>query len=40
MDFFFNITVVREAIKQVIKEELYGKLVEAGILMEDGDEKS
>ncbi len=31
---FFNITVAKEATK-VIKEELYGKLVEAGILAED-----
>ncbi len=32
---FFNITVAKEATKQVLKEELYGKLVEAGILAED-----
>lgn len=29
---FFNISIPKEANKQVIKEEIFGKLVEAGIL--------
>ncbi len=39
---FYNITVSRGARKQAIKEELYSKLVEAGIFpeqtLEQGDE--
>lgn len=35
---FFEIVVPREAQKQVVKKELYGKLVEAGILPEESVE--
>lgn len=35
---FFNIRVVREATKQVVKEELYEKLVDAGILAEGSED--
>lgn len=35
---FFNIRVVREATKQVLKEEFHEKLVDAGILAEGSDD--